>query len=125
MLLCRYATMWAVSVRYRAITSRTGLALLRRPENKYSFTTVWQATEKLDISVASVWVSAYADGDRATFARIVQPGFNIWNIAVNYKVNPNVVAFGRIENLFDKQYEVPNGYEARGFGIFAGVRLSN
>ncbi len=111
--------------RIDAKDARTGLALLRRPENKYSFTTVWQATEKLDLSVASVWVSAYADGDRATFARIVQPGFNIWNIALNYKINPNLVAFGRIENLFDKQYEVPNGFEARGFGIFAGVRFAN
>lgn len=109
--------------RTTAFDKTTNLALLRRPQDKTSFTAIWQATDRLDFSLASVWVSNWFDNDRATFSRTLTPGYNVVNLATNYKVNENATVFGRIENLFDKRYENPNGFEQRGLGAYAGVRL--
>jgi vitamin B12 transporter len=45
------------------------------------------------------------------------------NLAGNYKVNGNVTAFARIDNLFNEHYQNPLGFERPGFGIFGGIRV--
>jgi vitamin B12 transporter len=72
-----------------------------------------------------LFVGEWADIDRATFARVTQPGFTLVNVAANYGVNDNVTVFARIDNLFDERYQDPNGFLRPGFGIFGGVRLAN
>ena len=47
------------------------------------------------------------------------------NLAAEYKVDAHVTAFGRVDNLFNAQYENPIGVDRPGFGIFGGVRLNN
>ena len=57
--------------------------------------------------------------------RIDAPAYATVNLAANYRVDPHVTVFGRIDNLLDRQYEDPIGFLRPGFGIFGGVRLSN
>ena len=48
--------------------------------------------------------------------------FVLVNVAANYKLSNRVKLFGRIDNLFDKNYEEVPGYHTTGIGIFAGVQ---
>ena len=45
------------------------------------------------------------------------------NISLNYKINKNLMMFGRIENLFNEKYEETKGYQTAGFSIYSGFKL--
>ena len=48
--------------------------------------------------------------------------FVLVNVAASYKLYRRVELFGRIDNLFDKDYEEIPGYRTTGIGFHAGVR---
>jgi vitamin B12 transporter len=106
-----------------AIDATTGLELIRRPINKTSVSAVWQPTDALSLSATALWVGDWIDVPRAGGAHIVAPGYNTINLAANYKVNESLVVFGRVDNLLDKHYEDPFGFERPGLGVYGGVRV--
>ena len=73
-----------------------------------------------------VYVGPWDDFDRQGLLTAPQttPGYTVVNLAANYVINPQVTLFGRVDNLFDKRYEVPVGWQAPGASIFGGVRVS-
>jgi outer membrane receptor for ferrienterochelin and colicin len=46
------------------------------------------------------------------------------NLAADYDLGKGVALFARIDNLFDKRYENPTGFQRPGFGVFGGVRVA-
>ncbi len=106
-----------------AIDATTGLELIRRPANKTSVSAVWQPIDALTLSATALWVGDWMDVPRAGGASSVAPGYNTINLAANYKMNENLVVFGRIDNLLDKHYEDPLGFEKTGIGVYGGVRV--
>lgn len=100
--------------------------LLRRPKHKANFTAQYQASDALGLSASLVYVGPWMDFDRQGLwfpARDFQ-GYTVVNIAANYEVNKQVTVFGRVDNLFDKRYEVPVGWKAPGVGVFGGIKVS-
>lgn len=100
--------------------------LLRRPKHKANFTASYQASDALGLSASVVYVGPWMDFDRQGLwftARDFQ-GYTVVNIAANYEVNKQVTVFGRVDNLFDKRYEVPVGWKAPGVGVFGGIKVS-
>ena len=66
---------------------------------------------------------------RGAYERLDSPGFYLNDYTVarifgSYEVNDRVEVYGRLENLFDLQYENTRGFEAAGFGVFGGVRVA-
>ena len=103
----------------------TGDELLRRPKNKATVTASWKATEKLTLSSTFNYVGSWADIDREASFDLRAPSYKTVNLAANYAVNGNLAVFGRIDNLFNAQYEDPDGFLRPGFGIFGGIRINN
>lgn len=107
-----------------------GQELLRRPKNKASLTANWQATERLSVSTTLLYVGSWFDITRQAMAPdgfneyVKAPGYTTVNLAANYALRDDVTLFGRIDNLFNKQYEDPLGFMRPGFGAYAGVRLT-
>ena len=104
----------------------TQTELLRRPKHKASFTSTYQVTDAVGLSATVIYVGPWRDFDRAGLLAAAedQPGYTVVNIAANYVVNPRLTMFGRVDNLFDKRYEVPLGWQAPGIGVFGGIKLS-
>ncbi len=50
--------------------------------------------------------------------------FTLVNLAAAYKVTERIELFGRVDNLFDTDYEEVPGYHTTGIGFFAGIRGS-
>jgi vitamin B12 transporter len=100
--------------------------LQRRPKDKTSVSVVWQATDQLTLTATALWVSGWYDFDRfgLVFPAFLTTSYNLVNLAANYKVNENLTVFGRIDNLLDKRYQDPIGFERPGFGVYAGIRLT-
>ena len=103
----------------------SGQQLLRRPKNKASLTANWLATDRLSVSATLLYVGSWWDVTRQEpFSYVKAPGFTTVNLAANYALHDDVTLFGRIDNLFNKQYEDPLGFMRPGFGVYAGVRVS-
>jgi vitamin B12 transporter len=110
----------------KAIDATTGLELLRRPRHKASATAYWDPTDRLSLSATVLRVSSWVDGNRDfSIPRLTAPGYTVVNLAADYMVNENLKVFGRIDNLFNEQYQDPTGFMRPGFAVFGGMRLAN
>jgi len=108
-----------------AIDEDTGKDLLRRPRDKFGVSAGWRPMKPLLLTGSVLYVGPAADLDRVTSAEITLPGFTTVNVAAEYEINSRITAFGRIDNLFDKHYQNPAGYEQTGIGAYAGLRFRN
>ncbi len=61
------------------------------------------------------------DANLAFTGRDVLPGYSTLNLGGTYALNKNVSFLLRINNVFDKQYSLANGYSTPGFNMFASV----
>jgi vitamin B12 transporter len=44
------------------------------------------------------------------------------NIAITFGITNEFTIYGRVSNLFDEQYQNPDGFLHPGRGLFAGVK---
>jgi vitamin B12 transporter len=104
----------------------THTQLLRRPRNKGTISAGWTPYKPLLLTASVVLIGESADLDRATSVSPVELlGFGLVNVAADYKLNDRMALFGRIDNLFDKHYENPNGFLGTGMGVYGGIRFTN
>ena len=105
-----------------ALDDSTGAELLRRPKHKAALSGDWQATEQLAFSATLLYVGERVDVNPVTFVNERVGGYATVNLAAGYALNGTWRFFGRIENLFNKGYEDPDGFQRRGFGAFVGAK---
>jgi vitamin B12 transporter len=103
----------------------TGKELLRRPRRKATVSVGWKPTTPLLLTGSVTYVGTALDVDRVTFATVPLSSFALVNVAADYRLNTNMSLFGRVDNVFDKQYQNPNGFEGTGIGAFAGIKFNN
>lgn len=70
----------------------------------------------------STWVRARANS--GSYSDSSWSGaYTVWSFGSDYAINPAVDVYGRVENLFDKDYTTMYGYTASPVAAYAGVRL--
>ncbi len=60
--------------------------------------------------------------DRLDTPGVILDDYTVARIFGSYEVSDRLEIYGRLENVFDLDYETTSGYEAAGFGAFGGVR---
>ena len=100
--------------------------LLRRPKVKSSLAGTWQASDALSLTASLVYVGPWLDDNRAftNLEPLTAGGYATTNIAASYLLSRNLTLFARINNLFDRRYEDPLGFDRPGFGVFAGIKAT-
>jgi outer membrane cobalamin receptor len=103
-----------------------GDRLLRRPRHQFA----------ADIAVTSGRLVAFLHGGGRGDALDVDPssgafgglfesrGYNVWNTGASWRLARGVDVFGRIDNLFNREYEEVLGFPALPRGAIAGVRVA-
>jgi outer membrane receptor protein involved in Fe transport len=103
-----------------------GDALLRRPKHQFS----------IDATIDAGRISGFVHGGGRSSVRDVEPslgtfggifesaGYSVWNAGATWKLIENVSIFGRVNNLFNRDYEEVLGFPALPRGLFAGVRVA-
>lgn len=108
--------------------NETGEALLRRPKHKVTGDINYRFIEGGNVRLGLVYVGARNDltFDPVTYAQQTVTLKDYWlvNLAASYDVSKNLQLFGRIDNLFDREYEEAYGYGTPGIGAYAGVKVS-
>lgn len=98
--------------------------LLRRPKNKGTLNATWQASDVWLVNLNVLWISTWVDGNRDfSIPRLDAPGYTTVNLATSYDLSPRFAVFGRIDNLLDRRYENPVGFQQPGFAVYAGIKV--
>ena len=107
-----------------AIDAATHLALARRPRNMLSLTGDWQALPDLSLDASLLVTGPQADIDRESGARLKLGGHTMLNLAASYRLTDTWSMFGRIDNVFDENYQSPQGFLRPGIGATAGLKVN-
>jgi vitamin B12 transporter len=98
--------------------------LLRRPRHKAGLTVTVMPMEGASVGLDAVYVGERADIAIVSGERIYTGSYTVVNLAGSYQLGERVRLFARIDNLFDRDYEDPDGFAHPGLSAFAGLRLT-
>ncbi len=99
--------------------------LLRRPKTKASLATTWQASRRLRLAATLVYVGAWVDGNRDfSIPRLTASPYATVGVSGDYDLGHGLTVFARIDNLLDRRYQDPVGFDKPGIGAYGGVRLA-
>ncbi|MDV2858002.1 TonB-dependent receptor [Oceanimonas sp. AH20CE76] len=96
----------------------TAKQLLNRAKRKFSW------TGDIDVAKANLFAQVMYMGDRKTYGAVgpvYTPSYTIWNIGARYPLTQNLTLNGKINNLFDKDYQVVSGYDAPDMEFYVGA----
>ena len=112
---------WSVRTAYDWLDARneeTDLRLGRRARDKATIA-VSRPWGALDAGVELVAVGRRYNTNSETGE---MGGYALLNLTTRYAINRELSLEGRINNLFDKDYETVSGYNTPGFNAFVGLR---
>jgi vitamin B12 transporter len=107
----------------QATDQATQQELLRRPKNKESLNTNWQATDRLSLNATLLSVSSWVDTNRdGSIQRLNAPGYTTVDLAALYDLSSHWALTARATNLFNRHYQNPDAFDQPTLGAFAGVK---
>lgn len=100
--------------------------LLRRPKHQASLNINYHINENLNTNASIRYAGKREDKDFSNFPvqRVTLPDYYIINIAASFKVIEYLQLTGRIENLFNKEYEEVLYYGTLGRSFYLGLNLN-
>lgn len=101
----------------------TGAALPRRPKNSLYADLDWQSPWSVQLGANLRWVSSSLDTDFQTYSPVQLQGYALMGLRAALPLTQRIELYGRIENLFDTQYETVSGYGSYGRTAHIGVRV--
>ena len=101
-----------------AVNRTTDLPLVQRPKHTAHGDIAWRATRLLTLSAAVDYTGARPDS-----SGIRLKSHTVADLRASYALSEHVEIFGRVENLFDAQYEDVYGYGTPGIAGYGGVRV--
>ncbi len=97
----------------------TGNELARRPRHFGTLFADWQSPFGLNLG-ADLRIVGPSFDDAGNFTRL--DGYEVVDIRASQDIGDNLTLFGRVENVFDTDYETVAGYGTPGRGAFVGLR---
>ncbi len=107
-------------------SSDYGMPLLRRPGHKISLLLMSNPIKKLNLNFETIFVGSRDDKMFTGFTsqKVKLNPYTLVNISANYYLFDFMKLFGRIENLFDVDYEEIYGFGTPGISAYGGVRFN-
>jgi vitamin B12 transporter len=107
-------------------TEPNGNPEVRRPKNSARLDATYLfAGTKGTFNVAAVYNGSMHDNNfGAPGGRVLLDDYWLVSSAISYRLRPGVELFGRVENLFNQEYQEVSGYAAPGAAAFAGFKLT-
>jgi len=82
-------------------------------------------TEKINLNFNFLYTGQRQDMDFSTWpeTEVSLPAYWLVKAVASYNLNPHFQLFLRLDNIFNKQYEMIKGYGTPGFSALAGLKL--
>jgi len=101
----------------------TGERLLRRPKHKANLTFNLRLFKRADANLFIVYVGKRLD--LFPYPTITEAdAYTLFNLAASYRLSRHIEVFGRIDNLFNQEYEAVLGYGTPGRSAYIGIKAS-
>lgn len=103
-----------------------GQALIRRPEIKIGFILSADIFSGLNSMFEVLYVGERSDKDFSFYPSVdvKLPSYTLVNISASYSFFKNLEVYGRVNNLFDADYEEILGYSTSRLSGYAGFRIN-
>ncbi len=98
----------------------TGNRLARRPRHSGTLVADWESEFGLSLG-ADLRIVGDSFDDAGNTTRL--DGYELVDLRASIDITYELELFGRVENLFDEDYQTVAGYGTPGRGVFAGVRV--
>ncbi|MEM1110510.1 MAG: TonB-dependent receptor [Pseudomonadota bacterium] len=112
---------------YNDTETDAGLPRRRRPEHLANLVLQWQTLNdrlQLGLAVRGSYGAEGRDGDDADFDQDSLDDYTVVDINGSFTIWQGLSIYGRVENLFDEDYEEVPGFNTRGTAAYAGVRYT-
>lgn len=101
----------------------TGEQLLRRPKHKANLTFNLRLFKRVNANLFIIHVGKRLD--LFPYPTITEAdAYTLFNLAVSYQLSKNIEIFGRIDNLFNQEYEAVLGYGTPGRSAYLGIKAT-
>lgn len=98
--------------------------LVRRPRHIGSANLAWRSPDdRFGAGVTVRYNGDARDTNFATYQTVTLKAYTLVNLTADFRVMPGVSLYGRIENLFDDDYQENVGFLAAGRAAYGGVRV--
>ena len=114
-----------VAYTYTDTEAANGVRLTRRPLNKASLSAAYRFSERLRGNVEMMWVGERDESSaKDMYGNRVYTldSYTVFNLAGTYALTTNLDLYGRIENLFDEEYEEAWSYATPGLSAYCGAK---
>ncbi|MCK5425191.1 MAG: TonB-dependent receptor [Emcibacter sp.] len=101
-----------------ATDADTGLDLIRVPRNAAFAEIQWQALGGLNLAFSMT----YNGKEEGSFFSPATEGWTRFDLRASYAINDTVEVYGRVDNLFKKEYQQVSGYGTPDQSFYLGVR---
>ncbi len=99
----------------------TGNELARRPRHAATLSADWNPVSLLTLGADLRVVSSSFD-DAGNFTRL--DAYEVLTLRATFDVTNGIQFYGRVENVWDEDYQTAAGYATRGRAVFVGARLA-
>jgi vitamin B12 transporter len=101
----------------------TGEQLLRRPKHKANLSFNLRLFKRANANLFIIHVGKRLD--LFPYPTITEAdAYTLFNLAASYQVSKHIELFGRIDNLFDREYEAVLGYGTPGRSAYVGIKAT-
>jgi len=100
----------------------SGEQLIRRPRHQGGVRLTWLASNAL-----RTWAEVRFKGtrfDTSPAGRVELDPYGVVNLAADYRIGPRFLVRGRLDNLFDSEYQEIFGYGTAGIGGYIGLNVT-
>ena len=99
--------------------------LLNRPNDKVSFGIDYYGISKLHLNVNGEYIGNRKGVDAITYSPTANTGnYTLWNSVINYEINKTFSTYLKVDNIFNKYYQVIDGYATAERSAYIGLKAS-
>ena len=97
--------------------------LLKRPKNSFGIQWTYQASPKLNFSIAARYISKRYDVGGYAADDVTLDSYTLLNAHIQYNCNKHILLYADGQNLGNAVFHEINGYNAMGRMIMLGIRI--
>ncbi len=114
--------------RTEAENKDTGTQLIRVPKDRATLSAAYDVSERASVNATVLYVGPrndrYFDNSMFTSIDAKAGAYTVVNLAASVDVTDTVTVFGRVDNVFDEEYEEIFGYGTAGVSGYGGVKVA-
>lgn len=102
-----------------------GNKLLNRPTNKFGFGIDYYGLKDFHFNINGEYIGSRESVNYLSSTQKTKTGnYTIWNALVDYDINKNFSTYLKLDNIFNKDYQIVDGYATSQRAAYLGLKAS-